>query len=614
MTMHLLYFCGWIKLVISDLVNYKFGNILKDQGEEMINKKWIIVCGVLVGLIAVYTDIATNFIEIKTNKREIENIQSSQESNNDMKVEEAIEEEEILEEPLYDEEEEQYGAWRKYEGNEKDYVDEKTFQTLKEIYNGIEFYGEFKKGDKKVYDYYKEKYAKVLNGEAKIIDVKSIYDDGAGRYLADYSYDYDMSELKSAEIYFFDIDEDGLPELCLTGSGTLAIKYIPDTDRYHLWVRDDNYGTRISGSRKMRGEYVHRLYTSYLYYQLDENGDEEMRIAFRIGGEERAWETSYLVSLPQYEDETKEPELQKELKKQMDGGAVQEKYEFRVTEEQYEELTEQYIEAEAYSWRNRVHVSYFFPDMERIYTSCYELPDNMDFADEQTFGKLEEIYEALDFFGELKKGDPEAYEEYRKKYGELLRGDVSFTGDYGVEYKLEEYIKEKLETTSISLYYYDLDEDNLPELYVQGTYGNYVFDYNPVSGQHNLWWEGSPDVSLPEKGKQRYQDITSYGSFYEFYQSNKKDRNEFNVMFGVKEPEEGKEPIYIVSWPLYEDKTGKPKLTKEMKKQGYVVGWAKQYFYRVTKSQYENITRRYFEADTLLLKVKVPLSYFLPEA
>lgn len=51
-----------------------------------------------------------------------------------------------------------------------DFADESTFKRLKEVYLGTAFYGEFNKGDKEAYDYYKEKYAKFLNGEADVTD------------------------------------------------------------------------------------------------------------------------------------------------------------------------------------------------------------------------------------------------------------------------------------------------------------------------------------------------------------------------------------------------------------------------------------------------------------
>lgn len=85
--------------------------------------------------------------------------------------------------------------------------------------------------------------------------------------------------------------------------------------------------------------------------------------------------------------------------------------------------------------------------------------------------------------------------------------------------------------------------------------------------------------------------------------------------FGIREPKEETERIYMVSWPLYGDKTGKPRLTKEMKKQGYPIDYGnkKQYFFRITKNQYKALTKKYFEADALLLDVSVPFTFFLPK-
>lgn len=128
------------------------------------------------------------------------------------------------------------------------FADEQAFRALKEVYEGIDFYGEFKKGNKEVYDFYKEKYAKLLRGKVKITDE---FDD---EYDWE-SYGYDIKELISntaSRLYYFDMDEDSRPELCIAGeTGTHVFKYIPETDQYKIWLDEQNPGGNITGSRKI---------------------------------------------------------------------------------------------------------------------------------------------------------------------------------------------------------------------------------------------------------------------------------------------------------------------------------------------------------------------------
>lgn len=176
--------------------------------EEMEKKRRVIIIAVFMIIL-----ISSFAIVIIWNG---ERIESSQETKDDKEIEE---EEEFMEE----DQEEHYVFWYKYKGDEFDYAEEETFRKLKIIYDGIDFTGEFKKGNTEVYDYYKVKYAKLLNGEKKITDM-----DGK-EYSLEY-YGYSIESLLSADIYYFDMDEDGLPELCLSKNSTLIIKYMSDPD------------------------------------------------------------------------------------------------------------------------------------------------------------------------------------------------------------------------------------------------------------------------------------------------------------------------------------------------------------------------------------------------
>jgi len=64
------------------------------------------------------------------------------------------------------------------------------------------------------------------------------------------SYDYDKEKYS---YYFFDMDEDGTPELCIS-DGTkfmYVFKYKPSTDKFILWGNLDTTWLRLLGSLKV---------------------------------------------------------------------------------------------------------------------------------------------------------------------------------------------------------------------------------------------------------------------------------------------------------------------------------------------------------------------------
>ena len=94
------------------------------------------------------------------------------------------------------------------------YVEEEIYEILKAAYAEIDFKGEFKKGDLDKYDEYKAVFQKLLQNEAPFLDNET----GEETYIKDIpelhynsnSADHDENAYR---YYFFDIDEDGLPEM-----------------------------------------------------------------------------------------------------------------------------------------------------------------------------------------------------------------------------------------------------------------------------------------------------------------------------------------------------------------------------------------------------------------
>lgn len=471
-----------------------------------------------------------------------------------------------------------------------DFVDGQTYQMLKEIYGEIKFNGKFNEGNTLVYDYYKEKYAMLLNGEAKITEA-----DGSEKSLESYGYDMRQLAVPSTNIYFFDMDEDNLPELCIAGDfGSYVFKYNKDTNLYRIWWKYIEPGGKILGSRKIIYEKDNAFYT---FLELMQNGDVDYNVKFGNRGKGHSPDNLYLVSLPCYGEITKKFQLSNDIKRQGCVSKASGDFFYRLTKKQYETLMQPYFEADALLQIERVHISYFFP--QEVYVHWNEFPDDMAFADRQAFELLADIYEEIDFSGEFKIGNIKVYDYYKEKYAELLSGKSKFSNKYGYGYKygLEDYIDnlESLKDNSAAVYYFDMDEDEQPELCMEGVFGTFVFKYVPHMNQYLLWWkELQSGYQIAGSRKIRYNDE----SFHEFYQLKENGEEEFKVVFGIKKEENGSKPLYLVSLPLYWDET-EVKIPENIRKQSYLSKADEYYFYRITKEQYEILTKEYFKTDDL---------------
>ena len=224
-----------------------------------------------------------------------------------------------------------------------EYVDEMAFEYIQEIYTEIDFESVFVEGDTSNYDCYKEIFRQLLNGER----VFYRYDTEEQAYLPEYRtiLQYDGEKyLYNPENYlylFFDIDIDGEQELCLlnriqgipTITDICIFNYDKETDKIFLWNEYNASYFYIYGSKKIGWDWQGREQSAF--YQLNEGGEVEMAVLFmedNINGM-----PIYMVTLPQYTDEDKQVKVPKQIKSQL--FYDEEFYYFRITEEQYYEIT-----------------------------------------------------------------------------------------------------------------------------------------------------------------------------------------------------------------------------------------------------------------------------------
>ena len=276
--------------------------------------------------------------------------------------------------------------------NHINFIDEEVFEIIKEAYAKVDFFGEFKKGDIETYACYKEQYLKLLKGEVTFFDPRTqkeyyIYEFGEMNYTfpdtneliygGGHSDTYDPNNYI---YYFFDMDDDRTPEICVTNEirFNYIFKYKSDTNSFLLWHEDVATLSRLLGSKKF-AFYNGNHPAGYRYYELDLNGKVELAVEFEVEEyfnpiTEQA-DVMYRISFPQYADKTKNIELSDKIKKkavrsEYNDSVIYDLYYFRVSKEQWEELTNAFFNSRKLSEVNIKEVSFtyreLFPEPQNI--------------------------------------------------------------------------------------------------------------------------------------------------------------------------------------------------------------------------------------------------------
>ncbi|WP_313259744.1 hypothetical protein [Lacrimispora sp.] len=246
------------------------------------------------------------------------------------------------------------------------FADDNTFRIIKNVYGNINFYGEFNKGNIELYDYYKEKFIQLLNCTVKFKHIER----GEEYYLNEYGcfkpYNNETFNLREYNYCFFDVNNDGAPELCIQeGSSSYIFKYIPQTDDFVLWYELFPSNYQLNGTRKVRWEGLGSG-LSGVFYELDAEGHEECTVYFfskRIYNSktDESYEVA-MVSLPKYAAFNQE-DIMLELANQAYFSKGNGTYYFRVTEEQFNALTKDYYEAAKLSRENIKEVTFTYDEL-----------------------------------------------------------------------------------------------------------------------------------------------------------------------------------------------------------------------------------------------------------
>lgn len=243
-----------------------------------------------------------------------------------------------------------------------DFVDETTFEVIRDAYARIDFSGEFKKQNTDLDNNYKEQFYKLLKCNKTFWD-KQMKNEYYVNEFGEMKYEYSPNDYV---YYFFDMDSDGTPELSISdGSRFIYImKYNPDIDEIILWYEVDTTWIKLIGSGKLWFYGGSSPIIEYAFLELDENGEEECTVSFYIevqsDSDKKGYEEIYMVAMPKYADNT---EISENMKKQGIKKESNDDYHFRVTKPQWEELTSYFFHAKDLSIDNLENVSFTFEEL-----------------------------------------------------------------------------------------------------------------------------------------------------------------------------------------------------------------------------------------------------------
>jgi len=252
------------------------------------------------------------------------------------------------------------------------YVDDITFDCLKVIFSKINNNGEFKKGDANTYDFYLRQFYYLVQNESAFIDPETETEIYLNQFETMKGYMEDNKtfthHLVNKDFYFFDFDEDGAPELCIASE--YIFKFIPELGQCILWGGfRGNFYYSILGSRKMTWNHGSASYIYHAFYQFDTDGKVEFSTLFYLynayNQNTDQQEIVYIIELPIFSDMEKHKVLMDEIEEKtclnFQSDALH--YSFRVTEEQYNELTSGYFNAVELAYKQIEEVTFSYYDL-----------------------------------------------------------------------------------------------------------------------------------------------------------------------------------------------------------------------------------------------------------
>lgn len=247
---------------------------------------------------------------------------------------------------------------------ESTFVNEMIFNYIKEVYSNIDFYSDFEIGNTELYGFYKEQYLKLINCEAPFVEKnseKEYYINEFGEM--DYTYDPN-----NYIYYFFDMDSDDIPELCISDETRFIyiMKYNSATDKFVLWHEISTTWNRLFGSKRI-WFYSGTFPVKYAFYQLNDTGTIEYSIWFYLDqytDSDNNIETTYMLTLPEFSNDSRKSEIPEKIKCQ--SIEIGSHFYYRISENQWNELTKNFFEGKEKSKEKIKEVSFTYSELKEL--------------------------------------------------------------------------------------------------------------------------------------------------------------------------------------------------------------------------------------------------------
>ena len=229
------------------------------------------------------------------------------------------------------------------------YVSYLGFDYLFNIFDDIEFIVDFSEIDEEINELFLENFYKMLMGESLIYVGKNMLRYGESSqelYICDiiiiFRYSHPAETL--FKYYFLDFSGDGYPELGVIGNTRYFFRYIPSEDRFLLWyITNANWYFFIAPNRMSQGGGNVPINNHFVI--IDENAITEMIIHFNtefLNNKDDDTTGFNLVSLPLFSSESNELYIPAYLEKQGITFGDNSLMYFRVTDEQFSILRQDF--------------------------------------------------------------------------------------------------------------------------------------------------------------------------------------------------------------------------------------------------------------------------------
>ena len=241
------------------------------------------------------------------------------------------------------------------------------------------------------------------------------------------------------------------------------------------------------------------------------------------------------------------------------------------------------------------------------------------FVDEKLWRYIKKVYDEVDYDIQFLRGDESKYDLYREQFIKLLKEEIPVVSKKGYEKTLSRFGEIKEDNNypdyapdHYNYYFYDVDGDGAPEL---GMTNNqrfvYIFKYDEQADKVVMWDEYYLGVSLMGTGKFHWSGPNAdYGMMGLDQDGDYTMLTRFRAEGGSKYIKDGDDGwAYFVTLPDYVE------LEEWMLEQATYKNrpYFPNYFFRLTKEQFDELEGRYFEASHESYKKKEEITYTYAE-